>query len=54
MRRRGFMLFVLLVVLGGLVPLAGGSASATSHTYVVVYKAGASLAEARITSWRTT
>jgi lantibiotic leader peptide-processing serine protease len=47
MRRRGFMLFVLLAVLGGLVPLAGGSASATSHTYVVVYSAGATLSQAR-------
>jgi lantibiotic leader peptide-processing serine protease len=47
MRRRGSTLFALLIVLGALVPLAGGSASATPHTYVVVYEAGATLSQAR-------
>jgi subtilisin family serine protease len=38
---------LLLVVLGGLVPLAGGAAGAAPTGYVVVYKAGATLAQAR-------
>lgn len=47
MRRRGVAIIVLLVVLGALLPLAGGAASATPQSYVVVYSHGVTLAQAR-------
>jgi len=47
MRKRGVATIVLLFVLGALLPLTGGLASAGPRSYVVVYKHGVTLAQAR-------
>jgi subtilisin family serine protease len=47
MRKRGVATIVLLFVLGALLPLTGGLASAGSRSYVVVYTRGVTLAQAR-------